>query len=190
MVELKRTTQETDVNVSLAVDGKRNVQVETGIGFFDHMLTLLAFWAGWDLRVSCKGDLDVDTHHTVEDVGILLGRAFNESLPGGGEIERIAYAFCPLDDALSRVVVDICNRPYCVFDARFSVEKVGTFETAMTGHFFRSFATEARITLFIHNLLGENAHHIIETMFKGVGLAIRRALVPRTGGVSSTKGII
>lgn len=190
MVELKRTTRETDVSISLTVDGQRKIQIETGIGFFDHMLTLLAFWAGWDLRLSCKGDLDVDTHHTVEDVGILLGQAFNKAMPGSGEIERIAYSFCPLDDALSRVVVDICNRPYCVVDASFDVEKVGTFETSMTGHFFRSFATEARITLFIHNLFGQNAHHIIETMFKGLGLAIRRALAPRTGSVASTKGVI
>ncbi len=188
MVVVKRKTGETDIHLSLELAGERKIQVGTGIGFFDHMLTSLAFWGGWDLALNCKGDLEVDTHHTVEDVAITLGQAFKKATAGGGEIERIAYAFVPMDEALCRVVVDICNRPYCVFGADFKVERVGDYETYMTEHFFRSFATEARITLHVHALVGSNDHHMIEGMFKGLGLALRRALVPRKGGVASTKG--
>ena len=178
------------MEIELNLNGQQNIEVETGIGFFNHMLLSLAFWAGWDLTVFCKGDLDVDTHHTVEDVGILLGQAFGKTTINVEEIERIAYAFCPHDDALSRVVVDLCNRPYCTFNTTFNVEKIGDFETSMTGHFFHAFATEARITLHVHSLFGENSHHIIESMFKGLGLALRRALTPRTGRVISTKGVL
>lgn len=188
MVELKRKTGETDIRLILELSGKRQIQVETGIGFFDHMLTSLAFWAGWDLTLICKGDLDVDTHHTVEDAAIILGKAFKEANEGNVEIERIAYAFVPMDEALSRIVVDLCNRPYCTFDAEFNVERIGDYETYMTEHFFRSFATEARITLHVHSLIGTNEHHIIESLFKGLGLALRKALVPRKGGITSTKG--
>lgn len=188
MPEITGTTAETDIHVSLDIHGEGESEIQTGIGFFDHMLSLLAFWARWDLKLTCQGDLHVDTHHTVEDTGLALGEAFRKAWTGNAAIERIAYAFCPLDEALSRVVVDLCNRPYFTFDANFDVERVGEFETAMTSHFFRSFAQEARITLHIHSLFGENAHHIIETMFKGLGLALRRALMPRAGGVASTKG--
>jgi len=190
MVNLKRTTRETAIEIALKVDGKRNIEVNTGIGFFNHMLESLSFWAGWDLILSCQGDLQVDSHHTVEDVGILLGQAFAKAIHNKEEIERIAYAFCPHDEALSRVVVDLCNRPYCTFNTQFTVEKIGDFETSMTGHFFYSFASEARITLHVHFLFGENDHHIIESMFKGLGLALRRALLPRSGGVTSTKGVL
>ena len=190
MTDISNKTKETDIQVSLNINGTQIINIETGIGFFNHMLISLAFWAGWDLRLKCNGDLDVDNHHTVEDVGLLLGRAFLNEWKSHSGIERIAFAFCPLDEALSRIVVDICNRPYSTFEASFNVERVGTFETAMVGHFFRSFAQEARITLHVHSLFGENAHHIIETMFKGLGLALRRALVPRAGDVTSTKGTL
>lgn len=190
MTEISRITEETSIHVSLDIHGKGENKIQTGIGFFDHMLTLLAFWAGWDLKLTCEGDLHVDTHHTVEDSGLILGKAFRKAWTGDTAIKRIAYAFCPLDEALSRVVVDVCNRPYCTFDANFNVERVGEFETALTDHFFRSFAQEARITVHIHSLYGENDHHVIETMFKGLGLALRRALMPRTGSVASTKGAL
>ena len=174
MPEITRTTAETNTHVSLDIHGKGESEIQTGIGFFDHMLTLLAFWARWDLKLTCEGDLHVDTHHTVEDTGLALGEVFKKTWIDNTAIERIVYAFCPLDEALSRVVVDLCNRAYCTFDADFNVERVGDYETAMTGHFFRSFAQEASITMHIHSLFGENAHHIIETMFKGLGLALRR----------------
>ena len=165
-----------NINLSLNIRGSRKISIDTGIGFFDHMLTLLAFWGKWDLALSCKGDLYVDSHHTIEDTGLALGSAFYEEWKDNLAIERISYAFCPLDEALSRIVVDICNRPFFTFDAIFNIEKVGEFETEMTSHFFRSFSQEARITLHIASLHGENAHHIIETMFKGLGLALRRGI--------------
>ncbi len=189
-VKIKRTTKETDIEIQLRVDGERKIQVNTGIGFFDHMLTSLAFWAGWDMTLTCKGDLEVDTHHTVEDVALALGQAFAQAREGAVEIERFGSALVPLDEALSQVVVDLSGRPYCVFDASFNVQRVGTFETALTGHFFRSFATEARINLHLRRLYGEDAHHIIEALFKAAGLALRQALAPRPGGVASTKGLI
>ena len=189
-VKIKRTTKETDIAVQLRLDGERKIQVDTGIGFFDHMLTSLAFWAGWDMTLTCKGDLEVDTHHTVEDVALALGQAFAQARKDADEVERFGSAWVPLDEALSQVVVDLSGRPYWVFEAQFSAERIGAFETAMTGHFFRSFATEARLTLHVRNIYGENAHHIIESLFKGLGLALRQALRPRTGGVASTKGVL
>jgi len=189
-VSIRRTTTETDVEVKLLLDGGRQIHVETGVGFFDHMLTSLAFWAGWDLNLSCKGDLQVDIHHTVEDVALALGQAFAQARKDAGEVERFAAVFVPLDEALTQVVIDLSGRPYWVFDAELKTERVGSFETALTGHFFRSFATEARVTLHIRNLYGANDHHIIETMFKGLGLALRQALAPREGDVASTKGAL
>jgi imidazoleglycerol-phosphate dehydratase len=189
-VELQRKTGETDIRLRLLLDGTRSIQVETGIGFFDHMLISLAFWAGWDLEIACQGDLQVDTHHTIEDMGLVLGEAFGRVLGDSGEIERFGSALVPLDEALSQVVVDLSGRPFCVFEAVLNSERVGTFETAMTGHFFRSFATGARVTLHVHSCYGENDHHMIESMFKGLGLALRQAAAARAGGVASTKGSI
>ena len=190
MIELKRETKETNIDIVLEITGSSQVQVSTGIGFFDHMLTSLSFWAGWNLKFSCIGDLEVDSHHTIEDTGLALGKAFYKEWREIKSIERIAHAFCPLDEALTRVVVDICNRPYSTFSATFNVEKVGAFDTSMTGHFFRSFSQESRINLHIHNWYGDNAHHIIETIFKGVGLALRKAVLPRHGFLMSTKGAL
>ena len=189
-VDLQRTTNETKINVRLTVAGNRKVKIETGIGFFDHMLHTLAFWAGWDLELSCQGDLETGSHHTVEDVALTLGKAFAEAREASGQLERFGSALIPLDEALSQVAVDLSGRPYWVFDAGFTVERVGTFETTMTGHFFRSFASAACINLHVRSLYGEDAHHIIESMFKGLGIALRQALTPRAGGVASTKGAL
>lgn len=189
-IEIKRKTNETDIRLKLLLSGERKVQVETGIGFFDHLLQALAFWAGWDLELSCTGDLHVDIHHTVEDVAIALGQAFARARENAGDIERFGTAWVPMDETLSQVVVDLSNRPCCVFKADINAERVGAFETTMTGHFFRSFATEARITLHVRTLYGEDPHHIIESMFKGLGLAFRQALIPGSGGVASTKGAL
>jgi imidazoleglycerol-phosphate dehydratase len=189
-VEIHRKTNETDIRLTLRLEGKREINVDTGIGFFDHMLESLAFWAGWDLSINCTGDLQVDTHHTVEDVGVVLGRGFAEACGARTEIERFGSAFVPLDEALSQVVVDLSGRAYTVFEAEFKTERAGSFETAMTGHFFRSFASQARINLHIRSFYGENAHHIIESMFKGLGLSLRQALIPRLDGVASIKGTV
>ena len=190
MADVFRKTKETDIKLSLNIRGKKNFNIQTGIGFFDHMLTSLAFWANWDLNLKCEGDLHIDTHHTVEDVALTLGKAFYQEWSLNKNITRIAYAFCPLDEALTRVVVDVCNRPYNTFEAEFNVEKVGEFETSMAEHFFHSFAQEARITQHIHVLHGKNAHHIIETMFKGLGLALKRACEIAGNETQSTKGTL
>ncbi len=189
-IEIKRKTNETDIRLKLLLSGERKVQVETGIGFFDHLLQTLAFWAGWDLELSCTGDLHVDTHHTVEDVALTLGQAFTRAREDAGDIKRFGTAWVPMNDVLCQVVVDLSNRPCCVFNADIEVERVGTFETVMTGHFFRSFVAEARITLHVRSLYGTDPHHIIESMFKGLGLALREALTPGVGGVASTKGAL
>jgi imidazoleglycerol-phosphate dehydratase len=190
MTNTCRKTKETDIQLSLNIRGNKKINVETGIGFFDHMLTSLAFWGNWDLNLKCKGDLYIDTHHTIEDVALSLGKAFYKEWSKNKNITRIAYAFCPLDEALTRIVVDVCNRPYNTFQAVFNVEKVGEYETAMTEHFFHSFAQEARITQHIHMLHGKNAHHIIETMFKGLGLALKRACTITGTEIQSTKGTL
>lgn len=191
MIKISRDTNETNSDLTLNINGSGKIKVETGIGFFDHMIELLAFWAQWDLKLICKGDLHVDTHHTVEDVGLILGKAFNKEWIKNKSIDRISYSFCPLDEALSRVVVDLCNRPFCSFKANFNVEKVGNFETEMTEHFFRSFAQESRITIHIESICGNNAHHIIETMFKALGVAIKNSLKVRNDKtISSTKGTL
>jgi imidazoleglycerol-phosphate dehydratase len=189
-IEIQRTTRETNITLQLLLEGQRKIQIETGIGFFDHMLEILAFWAGWDLNLVCEGDLNVDTHHTVEDVALCLGQAFGKAREGLEEIERFGWAVVPLDEALSQVAVDLSGRPFSVFQADFEVKRVGAFETALTGHFFRSFATEARLNLHVRSLHGRDAHHMIESMIKGLALALRQALTSRPGGVPSTKGVV
>ncbi|UCH09156.1 MAG: imidazoleglycerol-phosphate dehydratase HisB [Fidelibacterota bacterium] len=189
-IEIQRTTKETNITLELRLEGERTIQVDTGIGFFDHMLETLAFWGGWDLKLVCEGDLNVDAHHTVEDVALCLGQAFSQAREGREEIERFGWALVPLDEALSQVAVDLSGRPFTVFQADFGVEHVGGFETSLTGHFFRSFTTEARLNLHVRSLNGHDAHHMIETMFKGLALAVRQALTPRPGGVASTKGAV
>ncbi|MFC1619977.1 imidazoleglycerol-phosphate dehydratase HisB [Candidatus Neomarinimicrobiota bacterium] len=189
-IEIQRKTNETSILLTLRLDGDREIKANTGIGFFDHMLESLAFWAGWDLTVNCTGDLQVDSHHTVEDVALVLGQGFAEACADAHDIERFGSAFVPMDDALTQVVIDLSGRPYAIFHASFNVERIGAFETAMTGHFFRSFASEAGINLHVRSIYGEDPHHIIESMFKALGLALRQALIPRTGGVASTKGVV
>ena len=187
-VSINRKTSETEVTLQLDVNGQRKISIATGIGFFDHMLTAMAFWAGWDLTLRCQGDLAVDTHHTVEDTAIVLGQALREAWSAREGITRFGEAFVPLDEALSQVVLDFSNRPYTVFDAILPQARVGSFETVMAKHFFTTLATEGRITLHIRNLYGENSHHILESIFKAVGLAIKQALVPAGDGAASTKG--
>ena len=189
-VNVIRKTKETEVNLTLNLDGGGSSEVETGIGFFDHMLTTLALWSGWDLSLSCKGDLDVGTHHTVEDVALALGQALSQALEARGPVARVGSSLVPLDEALSRAVVDLSGRPFCVYSANLTVERVGQFETVTTGHFFRSLATAAKLTLHIENLYGNDPHHQIESMFKALGAALSRAQAPRTGGLLSTKGTL
>jgi imidazoleglycerol-phosphate dehydratase len=192
--ERQRSTGETRVSLRVDLDGSGEADVETGIGFFDHMLTALARHGLFDLRVRCEGDLHVDGHHTVEDVGIVLGAAFAEALGDKAGITRFADAAVPLDEALVRAVVDISGRPFLHFDVPVPADqaRVGDFDTALSREFWRAFAMEARVTLHLDAVRGENAHHLVEATFKAAARALRLAAAPdnRRSGVPSTKGVL
>ncbi len=184
-----RETAETDVAVTLDLDGDGESTVDTGIGFLDHMLDALATHGLFDLTVRCDGDLSVDDHHTVEDVGIVLGDAFDEALGDRRGIERFADRRTPLDEAVASVVLDLSGRPYFAFDGEFSQDRVGDLTSVMARHFWRSFAEGAGATLHV-DVDGDNAHHEIEAMFKGLARALDDAtrVDERRSDVASTKG--
>lgn len=184
-----RKTKETDIAVSLNLEGGA-VSVNTGIGFFDHMLTALGFYAGFGLELTAKGDLNVDGHHTVEDVGIVLGQALSQALGGKAGITRFGAAFVPMDEALARVVLDISARPYLVYDAAMPQERVGDYDSCLTEEFLRALAVHSGLTLHVKALYGSNAHHITEAIFKALGLALKQAVAVAGQGVTSTKGML
>lgn len=184
-----RVTRETDIELTLNLDGAGKAEIHTGIGFFDHMLSAFALHGGFDLTVEAKGDLEVDCHHTVEDTGIVLGQAFAEALGDKSGIARYGTAFLPMDEALAFVTLDISNRPYLVFEAAFLSDAVGGFDLQMVEEFFRAFAFQAGITLHAKTLYGRNDHHKAEALFKGLARALRQAVVP-ADGVQSTKGVL
>ncbi len=188
--EVHRTTGETDVHVAVNLDGAGDFENETGIGFFDHMLDLLARHGGFDLTVRCEGDLHVDDHHTVEDVGIALGQAFSEALGDKAHLARYGHATVPMDEALARAALDFSGRSFLIFEAHFSRERVGDFSTEMARHFWHSFAEHARCTLHVDLLRGENAHHQVEAVFKAVARALKMAVRRDPAGIRtpSTKG--
>lgn len=189
--KVARKTAETDVTVSLTVDGEGRARVETGIGFLDHMLELLARHSLIDIEVAAKGDLHVDMHHTAEDVGIVLGQALREALGDRRGIVRYGSAYLPMDETLSRVALDVSGRPFLVWKASFPTHKAGDMDTELFREWFQAFAQNAGITLHAECLYGENSHHIAESLFKGLARALRQALAvdPREGGrVPSTKG--
>lgn len=190
--ELKRKTSETDISVSLELDGTGKYEVKTGIGFFDHMLEGFAKHGSFDLKLTAKGDLNVDNHHTVEDAGIVLGSAIRQALGDKEGINRYASFVQPMDDALVLVAVDLCNRPYLNFKYDFKVERVGYFETETLNEFFYALSYAAGMNIHIKVLDGENAHHIIEAMFKGFANALKIACAKDGDrkGVLSTKGQI
>ena len=188
---ISRRTAETDVTVSIALDGTGRCAVSTGIGFLDHMLELLARHALFDIDVKVSGDLHVDQHHSAEDTGIALGQAFAQALGDKRGIARYADLHLPMDEALTRVAVDISGRPFLVFRTAFRVEKIGQFDTELVREWFQAFAMNGGITLHVETLYGDNAHHIAESCFKGLARALRRAVTvdPREEGrVPSTKG--
>ncbi|MBO8155044.1 MAG: imidazoleglycerol-phosphate dehydratase HisB [Bacillaceae bacterium] len=189
---INRQTTETTIDVKLNLDEAGQPEVKTGIGFFDHMLTLFASHGQFDLAISCEGDLHVDDHHTVEDSGIVLGQAFRQAIGTKKGIKRYATAFTPMDESLSMVSVDISGRPYLHFNADMPVEKVGQFDTQLVEEFFRAFVNHAMITLHIQLQYGKNGHHIIESMFKGFGRALSEAsqIDENQKGVPSTKGML
>ncbi len=189
----KRETKETSILVDLDVDGSGTAEVSTGLPFFDHMLDQLARHGGFDLKVLATGDLDVDGHHTVEDVGITLGETLAEALADKAGVARFASGLFPLDEALVEVALDLSGRPFVVWDVPFGeVLPLGAppFNPEMAGHFFQSFATAAAITLHVRKRSGENTHHVIEATFKGVARSLRGAVRVEGSGVPSTKGAL
>ncbi len=188
--EFTRPTKETTVFVSLTVEGSGTTSVSTGIPFFDHMLEQLGKHAGFDLRIEAKGDLDVDLHHTVEDVGIVLGNALREALGEKRGVRRFANSLVPLDEALVEVAVDLSGRPFLVYAVDPISEWIGTFDPQLAEEFWKGFVDGARITLHVRSITGKNGHHVIEASFKGVARALRDAVKIEGDEVPSTKGTL
>ncbi|MGA2638533.1 imidazoleglycerol-phosphate dehydratase HisB [Methylocella sp.] len=191
--KISRKTKETEIEVSVDLDGTGAAKISTGIGFFDHMLEQLARHSLIDTAISAKGDLHIDQHHTVEDVGIALGQAVRQALGERAGIARYADALLPMDETLTRVAIDVSGRPFLVFRTEFPRQKIGEFDTELVREFFQAFAMNAGITLHVETLYGANAHHISETCFKGLARALRVAVAldPRQkGAIPSTKGTL
>lgn len=187
---LTRKTKETSVSVKINIDGDSgNIDISTGIGFFDHMLTALAVHAAFDLTVKVNGDLEVDGHHTVEDTAIVLGKALKEALGDKSDIKRFGSAYIPMDEALAFASIDISGREYLVFDAKFNEEKVGDFDSCLVEELMRAFCFNAGITLHIKVLYGKNSHHMIEACFKALAHALKQAVcLNDSNQVLSSKG--
>jgi len=189
---IERTTKETSVTVRLDLDGSGDADISTGVPFFDHMLDALGRHSLIDLSVTAKGDLEVDAHHTVEDVGICLGQALAEALGDRAGIRRFGSAAVPLDEALVLAAVDISGRGSLTYEVEVPIELVGSFDTTLAKEFFTALSANAGLTLHLHDIAGENAHHIIEAAFKSFAVALREAVAidPRVSGVPSTKGTL
>jgi imidazoleglycerol-phosphate dehydratase len=187
-----RKTSETDIEIHLLIEGEGNADIDTGIGFLDHMLILFTKHGKFNLEVKAKGDLDVDSHHTIEDVGIVLGQCIKEASGERKGIKRYGTTFLPMDEALAMVSVDVSGRSFLVFEAELTAQRLGTFDTEMTEEFFRAVAFNAGITLHGKVLYGKNTHHMIEALFKAAARALKEALTEDENikGVMSTKGIL
>lgn len=189
---ISRTTGETDIRLSLCVDGSGRSEVQTGCGFLDHMLTLFARHGGFDLTVSCKGDTQVDDHHSVEDVGICLGIAFSEALGDLRGVTRYGHVILPMDEALLLAAVDLSGRGFLSCELEIPTQKVGDFDTELVEEFFLAFIRKANLTLHLRQLAGKNSHHIIEGAFKAVARALKTAvsIEPGSTEIPSTKGVL
>lgn len=187
--EILRETKETKIKISLNLDSKKNSSINTPIPFLNHMLEACMFYAGVSLELEASGDMLVDDHHTAEDIGIVLGQAIKEALSNTSNINRFGSSYVPMDESLSRVVLDISNRPYLVYDVKLKNERIGNFTLDNTLEFFRAFVNESRITLHITNLYGQNDHHILESIFKAFGKALKQA-IQITSTLQSTKGVL
>ncbi len=187
---VKRDTSETQISINLNLDGTGKSQFNTGVAFLEHMLDQIARHGLIDLDITAHGDLHIDAHHTVEDIGITLGQAFKQALNDKKGIRRYGHAYVPLDEALSRVALDCSGRPGLVYRVAFPTEKIGQFDVELFSEFFQGFVNHALVTLHIENLYGQNSHHIIETIFKAFGRALRMAVEsdPRMDTIPSTKG--
>ena len=187
---VKRKTRETDIRLSLDLDGKGDSSILTGVGFLDHMLTLLSRHSGIDLEVKAAGDTQVDYHHTVEDVGIAVGQALKDALGDKSGLERYGWATVPMDESLARVAVDLGGRAYLVFKVEFPTEKAGDFDMGLIEEFMQALANNAALNLHIEVPYGRNAHHISEAVFKALARALRQATRVTGGGIPSTKGTL
>lgn len=187
--QITRETKETQITLSLDLDGGP-VSIDTGIGFFDHMLTALAFYAKFGLELTAKGDLYVDAHHTVEDVGIVLGQAIKQALGDKAGIRRFASAFIPMDEALCQTALDFSNRAFLHFEAEMPQEQIGGYDSCLTEEFMRAVAMNSGTTLHMLALYGKNAHHITEALFKSLGVCLHDASRVTGEGVTSTKGVL
>ena len=188
---IERNTKETQIQIKVILDGKGVAEIHTGIGFFDHMLTALAVHSGISMYIQVAGDLHVDAHHTVEDTGIVLGKAIGEALGDKSGITRYGSAYIPMDEALAFCSLDISNRPFLVFQGTFTNAMIGQYDTCLTEEFFRAFAFQAGITLHIHMMYGTNDHHKCEAAFKAVAHALKIAIEPtKSGQTLSTKGVL
>jgi imidazoleglycerol-phosphate dehydratase len=188
--DVSRKTRETDIRVSLNLDGSGKAKIETGIPFFDHMLDQIARHGHFDLEVVAKGDIQIDGHHTVEDVGLVLGQALREALGDRRGIARFAHAYVPLDEALTRVVIDLSGRPYLVYKVEFRSARVGDLQTELVEEFLKAFVQEGRFNLHAENLYGRNQHHIAETIFKATARALHLATRIEHSEIPSTKGVL
>ena len=191
--EVVRNTKETQIRVAVDLDGSGRAELSTGIGFFDHMLEQIARHGLVDLTVQAQGDLHIDGHHTVEDVGIALGQAFAQAVGDKAGVRRYGHAYVPLDEALSRVVVDLSGRPELVWNVRFTRAMIGEFDVDLAHEFFQGFVNHALVTLHVDNVRGDNAHHQCETVFKAFARALRMAVEPdarAAGAIPSTKGTL
>ena len=191
--QIERLTKETHIKLSLNLDGSGQSDFDTGIGFLDHMLEQIARHGLIDLSVECTGDLHIDDHHSTEDIGIVLGQAFRQAVGDKKGITRYGHAYVPLDEALSRTVIDFSGRAYLSFNAAFPTEKIGSFDTQLVMEFFQAFANNAQVSLHMDCLRGTNSHHIAETLFKSFGRAVRMAISAderMAGVIPSTKGLL
>lgn len=190
--QVTRKTKETEIEVTINLDGTGESNIDTGIGFLNHMLTLLSKHSQIDMDINADGDLDVDGHHTVEDIGIVLGEALEKALGSKEGIKRYGQSFVPMDESLASVIIDISGRPYLVFQGEFTSERLGEFDTELTEEFFRAFAVNSGTTLHASVIYGKNNHHMIEALFKGLGRSLREAVTidPDIHGVMSTKGTL
>lgn len=190
--EVERNTEETQIAVSVELDGMGTFNGTTGIGFFDHMMNLLACHSGMDISVHVHGDLIVDNHHTIEDLGIVFGDALTKALGNKSGIARYGMFYCPMDEALTRCVIDLSGRPFLVYDVKIPAERIGTFETEMLQEFLYAVAVHGKMNLHVTNLYGVNAHHIVESVFKALGHALKQAVQfeGEDGSILSTKGVL
>ncbi len=188
--EVERKTKETYITADLNLDGKGEVSIETELPFLNHMLELLARHANFDLTLSAKGDLEVDAHHTVEDIGIVLGQALKQALGNKEGINRYGFCLLPMDEALAQIALDISGRPFLVFEVNFNQDKIGQFETDLFRDFFQAFVNHSGLTLHIKTLYGRNDHHLIESVFKGLAKALEMAVSLNRKNLPSTKEVI